>query len=395
MKFFSRIERTKHILAVDIGTATVNAFLVRSSPGRAPEILSSKRLDLKLGEDLDFERMWRQVKTVLRELAALLKNDSRGRHVDTVFAVLSSPWHVSQSRLVHMEPREEFFVTERILADLVLGEEELFKKKMQERFSLAPGELVLLESNVMKTALNGYRVHSPFKKKARFLDMAVYTSLARKETVESISEIFRQAWREVDITIHSEPIVLFQALQGALDFEEGFLLLDVGGEITEIFLMRKFIIEGMATFPRGGNFLARRLAARLGVSPQDAMGFLKVQGRGDAKESLKGALSSSLEEGSGQWADFFSKALAEMSRVGYLPPTLVFLGGGAGIDALKAKTESESLSKFTILGKPFRILTILPQHISKSFEGTTIDRKDPQFTLPLLLVLSASGRYGV
>lgn len=395
MKFFARVECTKHILVVDIGTATVNGFLVRASPGRTPEILSSKRLDLKLGEDLDFGRVWRQVKTALRDLAVSLKGDWRGQHLDTVFAVLSSPWYVSQSRLVHMEPQEEFFVTERILADLVREEEELFKKKMQERLSLAPGELVLLESNVMKTALNGYRVRSPFKKKARFFDMAVYTSLARKEVVENISEIFRQAWREADVKIHSEPIVLFQALQGALDFEEGFLLLDVGGEITEIFLMRGFMIENVATFPRGGNFLARRLAARLGVSPQEATGFLKVQGRGDAKESLKNALSSSLEDGSSQWADFFSKALTEISRVGYLPPTLVFLGGGAGIDALKAKTESESLSKFTILGKPFRTLTVLPEHISKSLEGTAVDRKDPQFTLPLLLVLSASARYGI
>ncbi|MEK7084964.1 MAG: hypothetical protein AAB904_00380, partial [Patescibacteria group bacterium] len=300
-----------------------------------------------------------------------------------------SPWYASQSRLVHMEPREEFFVTERMLESVVQEEEELFKKKMQERLSLAPGELVLLESNVMKTSLNGYRVHSPFKKKARFLDMAVYTSLARKEIVDTISEIFRHAWREADVKIHSEPIVLFQALQGALDFEEGFLLLDVGGEITEIFLMRKFMIEDMATFPRGGNFLARRIAARLGVGPQEAAGLLKVQRRGDEKESLKGALASSLEDGSSAWADFFARALTEMSRAGYLPPTLVFLGGGAGIDALKAKTESESLSKFTILGKPFRARTILPEHISKNLEGTTLPQKDPQFTLPLLLVLSA------
>ena len=397
MKFFRthHLERAKHILVVDIGTATVNAFLVRQNPHRPPEVLSTKRFNLGLAENPDFLRMWRQVKGALRELASFLKSTSEGAHVDMVFTVLSSPWYASQTRLVHMEPKKEFFTTEEILRKLVREEQDLFEKKMQARFALPQGSLAPLEGDIMKSALNGYHVRSPLKKKARFLDLAVYVSFVRKEVLEDIFEIFRQAWRQADMRVCSGPLMLFRALQGALNFEEGFILLDVGGEITEIFLIRKFMIESMATFLRGGNSLIRRLAARLNMPFAEAAGLLKLQGRQDGKESLKKTLSQALEEGTKEWAEFFSEALGELSPNGYLPATLVFLGGGAGIDALKTATESERFSRFNALGKPFRTVTILPENLRQNLEGSAIDRKDPQMTLPLLFVLSASENYGI
>lgn len=389
MALFSGRRNHKNIAVFDLGTSSVNGFWVRAFKDGSAEIAASTRAELKMLENPDFRNMWRYLKDALLLAVSNLKKNVRPREIDFVFVVFSSPWYLSQTRIVQMKRPRKFVIAKKLLEDLVFEEIEIFKKKSQEKFSLPAAELEVLEHDIMKVVLNGYEVKDPIKKEARELVVALYASIFRKETLEEFRDIFEYEFGRAPVKITSSPLALFNVLKDAVSPEEGFVLADVGGEITEISLIRHHIIEEVVTFARGGHFVVRRLASGLGVGLEDAFSFIRSKTRSELKGSLDERVSAILNDAGKAWYELFFQALSEIGKDNPLPQTLILLGGASGIEALKKESESPELARFTILGRPFSVLTLLPEAFTEKISSSGIDRKDPQMTLPLLLVLGA------
>ncbi|MBI4059680.1 hypothetical protein HY406_01295 [Candidatus Giovannonibacteria bacterium] len=390
MALFSSSQNLKNILVIDVGTASVNALWVRAARSSQPEIVFSSRAGLRLLENPDFRSMWRYVKEALLGVIAALKREQKRIPFDLVFVVFSSPWYVSQTRIVKMERLEPFTVSQKLFDDMISEELELFRARSQEKFALSSENISVMERAIMKTSLNGYPVPGPLKKKTRQLELALYASLARKELLEDLENFLEQQFGRVGVKMNSSPLAFFGVLKDMVGPEEGFLLVDIGGEITEISLIQHGIIEEVLTFARGGHFIVRRLASSLGVGLEEALSLLKSKSRGDLKNSLDQKISKVLEEGGEEWFRLFFEALGDLGKSRPLPQTLVLVGGASGLEVLRKQTESDKLSRFTILGLPFKVLFFLPENIEDRIKTGAVDRKDPQMTLPLLLVLAAS-----
>src|SRR3989344_6262569 len=182
MALFSGRRNHKNIAVFDLGTSSVNGFWVRAFKDGSAEIAASTRAELKMLENPDFRNMWRYLKDALLLAVSNLKKNVRPREIDFVFVVFSSPWYLSQTRIVQMKRPRKFVIAKKLLEDLVFEEIEIFKKKSQEKFSLPAAELEVLEHDIMKVVLNGYEVKDPIKKEARELVVALYASIFRKET---------------------------------------------------------------------------------------------------------------------------------------------------------------------------------------------------------------------
>ncbi|MDP3785359.1 MAG: hypothetical protein Q8R12_04880 [bacterium] len=390
MALFSNSQDFKNILVLDIGTASVNALWARSAQNSPPEIFFSTRAGLRLLENPDFRSMWRYVKESLLGVIAALKKEHNRIRFDLVFVVFSSPWYVSQTRIVKMERLESFTVSQKLFDDMVSEELELFRARSQEKFGLSSDNIVIMEQEIMKVSLNGYPVPEPLKKKTRQLELALYASLARKELLEDLGNLLEHQLGRAKVKINSSPLALFEVLKETVGLEEGFLLVDMGGEITEISLVERGMIEEVLTFARGGHFVVRRLASSLGVGLEEALSLLKSKTRGDLKSSLDQKMGGILEEAGKEWSRLFFEALGGLGKSRPLPQTLVLVGGASGLEVLRKQVESEELSRFTILGRPFKVLTFLPENLEDRIKTGVLDSKDPQMTLPLLLVLAAS-----
>lgn len=387
---FSRQKESKNILVFDIGSSSVNCFLLFSSKGNLPKLISSVRSHLPLLENPDFKHIERHTKTAIREVSTGLRRDFPKIQPDLIFVVISAPWYFCETKLVKISRREPFTITEDLVKNLIADELELFRRKAKDKFPSGVEDIEILESEAMRFLVNGYRVKNPFGKNTTQLEVAFYASAVKKSFLGSLNEILGHFFGNAPIKISSEPFSLFRALSDIVNPEDGFVVADIGGEITEVYLVRGGVLENVSTFTWGGNLIVRRLASLLKVGLGEALSLFKVSSRGDSKTSINEKFAPAVEGVCLEWKDFLAHSLFELGKNEPLPQTLLLLGGVAGNEVLKNCATSKELASFTILGKPFNLLTFIPENLEGRISIEGLDRKDPQMTLPLILILSAS-----
>ena len=192
MELFSKKSAIKNILVFDIGTSSVGGFWVRKTQGTIPEVRSQTKFPLRLLEKADLKSMMEYMKKTLEDTAAALKEAMGTENPEKLFAVLSSPWFLSETRIVRVAREADFTVTEKLLEKLIQEEIVLFKKRSEENFSVASDKLRILECQTMKILLNGYQVSSPNMKETRELLIHLYMSISRSEFIESAEEVLNR-----------------------------------------------------------------------------------------------------------------------------------------------------------------------------------------------------------
>src|SRR3989344_5671271 len=305
MPFFKSKVSTTNILLFDIGSSSVNGFLIGAVPGKNPEILYSARSNLRLMDASSDKNPWRSVRGAMEEIVKNTKNAVKGAKPGRILAILSSQWFSSETRGAEVQRNLPFVITEKMLDDVIDGEAQIFISKKERDLSLSKNELCLIESDPLAIRLNGYLVDDARGKKAEKLELALYVSAAFNMEIE------------------------------------------------------------------------------------DAASYLRANTNGEISPNQK-QFEAVLDEAGKEWYNFLFKATEKLKSDTYLPQLMMFLGGASKISALKRAAESPELSAFTALGKPFNVRTLTPKDLENEIFPTSLDVKDPQLTLPLLLAIAAS-----
>ena len=387
---FFRKKNYKNVLVVDIGSASINCFMLSVKIEGKPEISATLRARMPLLENPDLAHIERYAKKTLKEISADMVKKNAGARPEAVFVVMSAPWYFCETRLVKVSRPEPFTVDRDLLDKLISDELEIFSSKAREQFAGREGEIAVLDKEIMRSIVNGYTIKDPVGKTTKELEAAIYLSAGKKNFLDQVRDILGHFFGSVPVRTISEPLAIFKILSGMANSEEGFLVVDVGGEVTEVYLVRDGILEVVKNFTWGGNLMVRRLASLLKVDLNEALSFFKTNSSKDLKENLEKKISPSLEGVCSEWQNFLSQSLSDMGKNAPLPQTLILLGGMAGNEVLKSCANAEEFSSFTVLGKPFNVLTFIPENLEGRISLAGIDRKDPQMTLPLLLALDVS-----
>lgn len=388
---FSKNQETKKILVVDIGSSSVNFFVFTSNKkNEVTDFSGIIHSRLPLLENPEFKHIERHVRKALRESSEDLLKKIRGEKLDTVYIVFSSPWYACETKFLKISRKEEFRVTADLLNELIAEEIELFKRKCSENFSADYEDAEIRECEPMRFIVNGYPIKNPFGKNIQELELSIYMSAVHKKFTADIEDILHHFFGRVEIKVVTEPFSLFLILSEILNPDEGFVVVDVGGEVTEVYLVQKGILNNVETFIWGGNLVVRRLASLLDLNLGEALSLFKLSSNGDLKTPTNEKVSKAVNGMCSQWQTLLSESLSALRKNSPLPQTLVLLGGVAGSEVLKGCANSTDFASFTILGKPFNIITFKPENFDGRVPLAGVDRKDPQMTLPLLLALSAS-----
>lgn len=391
--FFSRLKKEKNILVFDIGSSSVSALFLSKKENEVAAFSSFSHLRLPLLENPDFNHIERHARKAIREIAEEIAKKNIKRMPAWIYLVLSVPWYFSETKNVKIVRRETFRVTEELVDKIMEDELELFGRKTKEQFESSKDGIRILEKEKMRFIVNGYPIKNPYGKDTNKLELSIYLSAARNSFITNVEDILKHYFGHAPIKFISEPFSLFGILSGMINPKEGYVVVDVGGEVTEIYLIKDGILENTKSFVWGGNLVIRRVASSLNIGLGEALSLFATQSEGDIKESTGEKLSLATEGVCSEWQNFLGGSLSELGRETPLPQTLVMLGGVAGSDILKKCLNSADFASFTILGKPFNVISFTPENFSEKIITSGADRKDPKMTLPLILALSAL-KYG-
>jgi len=356
-------ENGKIIAILEIASASVGGMLIRQNKNDKPQIISLVRVPVNFLFDINFDAFWRCTRASLKKvMKTLLENYPSGP--DACLCVFLSPWFLSQTKIINIRREKDFKVTPEFFENLMKTEEESFKGR--EVTQLREGAS-FVEHEIIKTELNGYYTKSPMGKTVKTIRLHIYMSLATGSVKKKIEEEVLENFGDISLSFRTFPFVALQVLNSTIDNQEGLLLIDIGGEITDISLIRKNCLEEMISFPRGKNFLLRRIASEFKTFPQEASSILQTYLKKHSIKDDAEKISQIIEEVKRDWGNFFEKAIKNISEKGPLPQSLFLMGdeiiGGQFIKC----AEEERFSQYTFLGKPFNIKRILDEEFMRYF----------------------------
>ncbi len=350
-------EKGKIIAVLEIASASVGGMLIRQNKNDKPQIISLVRVPVNFLFDINFDAFWRCTLASLKKvIRILLKNYPSGP--DACLCVFLSPWFLSQNKIINIKREKNFKVTRTFFENLMKIEEESFKNREAPQLSGEPG---FIEHEIIKTELNGYYTKLPIGKIVKTIRLHIYMSLGIRSVKTKIEEEVLENFGDIFLSFRTFPFVAFQVLNSTIDSQEGLILVDIGGEITDISLIRKNCLEETISFPRGKNFLFRKIAFEFKTFSQEANSILQTYLKGHSLKNDSEKISKIIEEVKRDWGNFFEIAIKNISEKGPLPQNLFLMGDEIiGRQFIKC-AEEERFSHYTFLGKPFSTKRILDE----------------------------------
>ena len=366
MALFGKNPKEEIIAVIDLASASVGGMLIKKTEGKDPHIISSKRISINFLMDVDFQAFWRCAANALNQVSEqLLKDYPQGP--DKILCILSHIWIVSQTRIVKINKENPMEVTKEFLDKLVKNEIETFKMQAPGITSDASAGLDLVEYAIMRTSLNGYQVEKPIGKKAKRFSLYLHVSLVDKAIKEPLKDIFLKNFGNVDLFFHSTPFVVFNVLKNIINTEEGFLFIDIGGETSDISLVRRNILEETFSFPRGKNFLIRKMASEFKTFVDDAVSIINSYNQNRLEKGAQQKAQLVIQQAKKEWCSYMEKALLEISQIAPLPPKIFFVSGKNTLDEFAQCINDEVFKKFTILATSFELVKITEEAFKDHF----------------------------
>lgn len=360
-------KKEKVIAIIDIGSASVGGMFVNISSKDRPEIITSKRLPINFLFDVDFQAYLRSTLTSFEKiLVNLLKDYPKGP--DKIFCTLSLLWGITQTRVIKAKKEEPIKINKHFVDNLIDEEIKIFKSEWQNRTSYFNEKADLIEHEIMKIALNGYDVENPFNKTAKTIDIYTHMSLIVESVKKRIEDSFLRHFGDVPVFFHTLPFVVFIFLKNILHTEQDFLFSEIGGETSELSLVRDNILEETISFSKGKNLLIRKIASEFKTFIGEAESILKSFREKHLEPALSSKISSILTETSKEWCNRLDKVLTELSQESPLPKRFFLVGDKSITPEIIGCLQSELFLRFTILGKPFEVEEIFPEALKHYFK---------------------------
>ncbi|MEK7138534.1 MAG: hypothetical protein AAB787_03430 [Patescibacteria group bacterium] len=231
---------------VHIGSASVSGALV---DGKKVIFASEQacRFQQKLDSGMFLEDVALALKQVLEDLLkARLGSPSK------VVIFLSAPFVAGQLNILRQNNTKPLKVTEKVIADLVLQDTAKFREDKKH---------IVVDSKIMGFRINGYATAEPHGQSASELEISHYLSISAEAVLAKFRNVIKSACHHDQVEFHSASFTLFSVVRGLQPADESLLLLDIGGEITELTLVWQGIIRETFSFPLGHNALVRHLMA--------------------------------------------------------------------------------------------------------------------------------------
>lgn len=382
MKFtfpFLKKEKEKRFFVLDIGTETVKALIFEKSEQNKIAILgASLQYFDKFGvfDCRAFE------KNVMKEAISKAVEETKtqaGVEVNSV--LLGLPANILKGKVVFqlfkrknlkqiINKEEEKEIYQNILKEA--------RKKISQIYAsqkgILPGDIQFLDSKILETRIDGYRVPNLRGYEGENLDFRILNTFLPKYYLKNIEDIV-QALNFENVNIVHEA----QNLTFCLNEMPNGVFLDVGGEVTKIFLVEKGILKQVDEFEMGGQFFSQILSEKLGLGELRAR-ILKER---YSKKVLSKESSEKIKEilwlDTKTWLESLKLKLKELSGGALLSPAIFLFGGGS----LLPEIEEILIKDFSFTDQP-RVKFIYPKDLKK-IEDRTKNLNSPQNISSLLI----------
>ena len=262
-------------LVFDIGSSSVGGALFWREKSGIPKIILTVREPIVLKEEININQFLLLTAQALEIVVGKIFAAGLGAPAK-IFCVLSSPWYVSQTRVISFMKNTPFAFTAKLADDLIQKEVNLFEEEHLAQYVNTEDSVRLIELKNIKVTLNGYETPDPLNQRGKELEMIVFISMSPEKILTKIEETIARYFYSKEIKFSSFIMTFFTMIRDLYSNKDNFLLVDISGEITDISIIKKNILRESVSFPLGHNFIIRGVASALNCGLGEAKSFLSL-----------------------------------------------------------------------------------------------------------------------
>ncbi len=294
------------MLILDVDSSSLAACLLEI--GEVPKISKTKRVELGSGAVRDAQALMVSLKEAL---PALLKEYARDM-IGQVHVVLASPWFDANVKTLTSKSEKQSSISHATVARVVANE----RAKNQSPHPI--------ESMPITVTVNGYRTRIAKPLSGTAVAITVYESHGDSQGVEFITSALRAEFPKASTDFHTTPIVYGETLMRLIDDEHG-ILVDVGGELSDVTIFTKRSIGHVGFVPEGSRSIARAIAGTSG-SLADIQSRLAMLARQELVAKDAQALMESVQKSSEAWQKGLSDIMVEAGKTIPVPHHIFLVG---------------------------------------------------------------------
>lgn len=386
MGIFSRSDPKDELMLVfHIGSSSVAAALFYAQKSGIPKIIFSKAAALPIEENLDAGKLMSSTIKALESVAGDALLSGLGAPA-RVFCVLSSPWYVSETRTISWKRNSQFVFTEKLADELTQKEIKLFGDEYLAKYQGSDEAVRPIELKNIKTMLNGYEARSPIGLKAKELEMIIFISVSGEKMLRSIEEAISRHFRFDTIKFSSFAMASFTVARDLYAKEKDFLLVDIGGEITEIFMTKKNTLGESISFPLGRNFLTRGVSKNLGSTLDEAASLISLWKDGHAEAGVAKKIGSAVGGLKALWLKSLEESLAHISKDISIPSSIYIIVDKDMVEFFRDIIRSEQFSQYTLTESKFDVTFLGPELLHELAEWKEETGREPSLIMDSIYI---------
>ena len=386
MGVFSRTKnKNELVLVFDIGSGKVGGSLFMMQDSGIPKIIFTAVEQIPAEKNFNIDRFLSLTIQSLESVAERVYSSGLGVPKG-IFCILSSPWHISQTRIINFQKNTPFIFTAKLAESLVQKEINIFEQEHSIKSADNNNFNRIIELKNIKTILNGYETPEPLNKKTKELEITIFVSMSEEQVLKKIEDTVGKFFHHKQIKFSSFELSSFAVARDVFIKQDNFLLVDIGGEVTNISMVKKNILRESVTFPIGFNFLTRGVASNLGCTLAEASSMISLFEAGHAEEAVAKKVSLLMDQTKIGWLKSFQDSLANISNDISIPSTIYLTTDDEFADFFTRTIKAEQFNQYTLTESKFEITFLNTEilHNFAAFKGGAI--RDPNLIIDSIYV---------
>lgn len=301
--FSSNKVNHKIILILDVQSSIIRASLLVSGDP-IPKIIYTFTTESKKTDTADDSTLIKNTllginDAVQSALRFIRHEDNLGgyphikRKIDSVHYILSSPWIVSEAKIISKQFEKDTEISRKYVFDLI----------DQDRKEILKSEeaLQVIEQKIFDIKLNSYSVNEWEHKAARTVDVSFTISVASSKMVSFFIDQFKHIVHSNKIFFHSSLLLQYIGIEKVLEPGQNYCLIHVHGDQTDVSLIRRKSCIFFGSYPFGVRNFVQKLSTETDNGYQAADSLLSLYVGNKLDTSLNDKNISAITKIANEW----------------------------------------------------------------------------------------------
>jgi len=391
LKFFKKKQPSPYFLALDLGSDFCKVLIFKRPEeedgklkvvgvGKAPQGLT----DTRLGVPADIEAITKNIEAALGEAALSCEVEPKEVVLGLsgeMTSALSTRIRLTREKPEKPLSKRELAKIEKKVCDAAFIEacEEMARRKGRENI-----EIGITNSETTQVEVDGFLAADPVGFKGEKIELSYFTAFSPRNHLYILESIIRSLGLRSLIATSAMYALLKMQLFHREPSEFDRLILDIGGEVTDIGVSFSGNIIASRTLPVGGRDFTRVLARKKDLSFSEAENLKLRFSAGEIPPEQEADLKELLADTLEFWGLGVKEALLGMSEVEEFPSRISLCGGGSGLSGISELLSTPEWAREISFPCDPQVKILDPSNFD-FFDDETGKLKSSEWTMPLAL----------